>query len=577
MLATGAAEHAVAASHASSREVHMPPFRVKKRARARVVLTALFAALGLLLPAAMASADPGPSLSRPSFAPMGAGATLPPPTTPLPCPPTCVNWTQPAPYDAVVYGDSYTSGEGASHNHKYLTKADGTEDFTHKSGLAPFYVAWAALEMGRNPLRKMTLTSDKMETVIGRDRLFFQASSGAWIKHLDEAQMEKKGGTVVRNPPQTHDVPSTAKLVYFGLGGNDAGFADMVSTAATAYLWPSNGSLLGSLLWEEEQERSVALEIGRLEPQIADLKNKVARGLWSVRETHGEAEIVVALYPLGVKASGNTGIREITGRTMDLMHPFAVKVNKAIRDGVAQFQASFPQTKVHIFDPNTAGPNGTSVVAGHELGQPDSYFQGLVYRPDLLLSKPFQSYQESFHPNELGAVAIGKALATFLAEKMPALFPKGPKYSTLTINPQPLVAAPEEIQAVNEWAAANGPQLCEDTDIDSVCRSITPDGIVLSWDLWFDPNKVRPFPDTPTPGGPDTGSPGGGGGSGEGSTWIPAQYIPKDPCDIFRPVRVDYYAGVKVQGGPLQGPITIHDLVMAPGAKCVPGVGLIYE
>lgn len=559
----------------------MSPFRVRRRARARVVLTTVFAALGLLMPAAMASADPVPQLPRPSLPPSGPITpvpfpTLPPPSVPLPCPPACLGGSDPDPYDAVVYGDSYTSGEGASHDHKYVTKADGTEDFTHKSGLAPFYVAWAALEMARNPLRRMTLTSDKMETVIGRDRLFFHASSGAWTKHLDEAQMEKKGGTVVRNPPQTHDVPSTAKLVYFGLGGNDAGFADLVSTAVTAYLFPANGSRLGALTWDADQERSVALEMGRLEPRIADLKNKVAHGLWSVRETHGEAEIVVALYPLAVKASGNTGIREITGRTMDLMYPFAVKVNQAIRDGVAQFQASFPQTKVHIFDPNTAGPGGTSVVAGHELGQTDSYFQGLVYRPDLLLSKPFQSYQESFHPNELGAVAIGKALATFLAEKMPALFPKGPKFSTLTINPQPLVAAPEEIQAVNEWAAANGSQLCEDTDIDSVCRSITPTGIVLSWDFWFDPNKVLPFPGPPTPGGPDTGSPGGGGG-GE-STWIPAQYIPKDPCDIFRPVRYEYYAGVKVQGGPLQTPITIDALVMSPKKpKCVPGVGLIFE
>ncbi|MEU4233553.1 hypothetical protein AB0F17_55505 [Nonomuraea sp. NPDC026600] len=120
-----------------------------------------------------------------------------------------------------------------------------------------------------------------------------------------------------------------------------------------------------------------------------------------------------------------------------------------------------------------------------------------------------------------------------------------------------------------------GKTLCEDTDIDSVCRAITPNGIVLSWDLWFDPDKVLPFPGPPTPGGPDTGSPGGGGGE---STWIPAQYIPKDPCDIFRPVRYEYYAGVKVQGGPLQTPITIDGLVMSPKKpKCVPGVGLIFE
>jgi len=542
----------------------------------------LFTALGLLLPAAVAGADPIPLPTRrpfPSLSPLPSGVPLPtrpPIPVPPPCPPTCVD-LGPEPYDAVVYGDSYTSGEGASHNHAYAPKPDGTEDWRHRSGLAPFHVAWAALEMGRNPLRRLTLRPEIMESAIGRDRLFFQASSGAWIKHLDEPQMEKKGGTVVRNPPQAQDVPTMAKIVYFGLGGNDAGFADLVSTAVKAYLNPVAGRF-GVRLWQTDQEQSVALEVGRLQPRIAALPDKVAKGLESVRETHPVAEIVVALYPLGVKTSGNTGIEEVTGHTMDLMYPFAVKVNQAIRDGVARFQADFPNTKVHIFDPNTAGPNGTSVVAGHELGQPDSYFQGLVRRTGVLLTgKIFQSFQESFHPNELGAVAIGKALATFLAATMPALFPNGPSFDRLTINPQPLAAAtPDEIQSVAQWAYTNSAQLCEETDVDSVCRAITPTGIVLSTDLWFDPGRVLPFTGEPVPGGSDTGSPGGSGGGG--STWTPAEYIPKDPCDIFRPVRYEFYAGVRIQGGPLQTPTDIDGLLWAPKKpKCVPGVGLIFE
>ncbi|TYB51140.1 hypothetical protein FXF51_54200 [Nonomuraea sp. PA05] len=561
----------------------MSPSHVRRRARTRILLTALCAGLGLLLPATTAVADQVPLPPRPTMSPPvpvtpppgGPRPTLSPPIV-LPCPPTCLDMPEPEPYDAVVYGDSYTSGEGASHNHKYVPKADGTEDFRHRSGLAPFYVAWAALEMGRHPLRRMVLNSETMQRTIGRDNLYFQASSGAWLKHLDEDQMEKKGGTVVRNPPQTHDVPTMAKVVHFGLGGNDAGFADLVGTAATAFLIRPNGALMGSLTWEADQEKSVAMELSRLDPRIDTLKDKVAHGLWSVRETHPVADIVVSLYPLGVKASGNTRIPEMTTTTMEMIYPFAVRVNQAIRDGVAQFQASFPQTRVHVFDPNTAGPNGTSVVAGHELGQPDSYFQSLVHRPNLLLGKPFQSYQESFHPNEPGSVAIGKALATFLAEKLPELFPNGPDFSALSMNPQPLAASPDDAQAVLEWAVTNGAQLCEDTDIDSLCRSITPTGIVLSKDLWFDPDRVKPFPGPPVPGGPDQGTPGGGGGGG--SPGIPAEYIPKDPCDIFRPVRYEYYAGVKVQGGPYQTPVTIEEIVMAPRKpKCVPGVGLIFE
>ncbi|MEV6153026.1 hypothetical protein AB0L53_22020 [Nonomuraea sp. NPDC052129] len=541
-------------------------------------MTALFAVLGLLLSAAPASADL-PSPPRPTLLPTPIPGvplpTLPPRPIPLPCPPTCVDPPGPAPYDAVVYGDSYTSGEGASHNHTYVTKSDGTEDFTHKSGLAPFSVAWTALEMGRYPFYKPTLTSESMPKSFAHDQLFFKASSGAWIKHLNEPQMEKKGGTVVRNPPQAEDVPTMAKLVYFGLGGNDAGFADLVSTAVEALLRP-NWSGFSVDGWKRKQEKAVGLEVSRLQPRVDDLKARIDQGLSNVRETHPQAEIVVALYPLPVKPSDNAGIPAVTGRSMDLMYSFATKVNQAIRDGVAQFQAGHPQTTVHIFDPNTAGPNGTSVVAGHELGQPDSYFQGVVFRKELGLK--FQAFQESFHPNELGAVAIGKALATFLAAKMPTLFPKGPNFGAVTINPQPLVAAPEDTQALEDWVnAPEAPQICEDTDIDSVCRFITPTGIVLSTDLWFDPHKVLPFPGPPVPGGPDTGSSGGGGGGGGGSPSIPTDYIPKDPCDIFRPVVSEFYEGVQVQGGPLQTPITIEGMLMAPKKpQCIPGIGLVF-
>src|SRR6185369_4972035 len=135
-----------------------------------------------------------------------------------------------------------------------------------------------------------------------------------------------------------------AKIVYFGLGGNDAGFANLVSTAVKAYLTPVSGIFtVGG--WQQVQEQAVAAEVGRLQPQIDDLKDKVANGLRDVRETHPTTEIVVQLYPVPVKPSGNTGIRELTGRSMDLMYPFAVKVNQAIRDGEAQFQSTFPATK----------------------------------------------------------------------------------------------------------------------------------------------------------------------------------------------------------------------------------------
>ncbi len=533
-----------------------------RHTRTRTALMALLAAMGLVLSqAASASADPP--------------FPFPPPTRPpVICPPIC---TFPPPLPAfhfVVVGDSYTSGEGASHTHVYVGDASGNEDWRHQSGFAPAHVAWTLLELGRRPLGTVTIQPTELQRSWGPDRLYFHASSGAETKHLDEAQLEDNGA--VRNPPQLHDVYTESQIVYFGLGGNDAGFGQLVSTAFKAYLTRYNPSAPPD--WRNTQRQAVALEVGRLLQRIPQVVANVERALLDVTETVYNPDIVVALYPMAVKPLDNIGTTEITAETMALMWPFAAEVNQAIRDGVANFQARNPSIRIHLFDPNTAGPGGTSVVAGHELGQPDSYFNGVVYRPRMLGQfEGFRSFQESFHPNELGGAEIGKALATYMAGEFPALFPNGPNFNAVNVNPQASVTDPDDVQALEEWAIANPDKVCDMTDIDSVCRYTGTFGITIPHDWWFNPSVIPPIPGAPTvprPGGPDQGTPGGGGGGG--GTGIPAGYIPKDPCDIFKPVNSEFYRDVRVVGGPLRSPILIHSLVMQPGPPCIPGIGVVY-
>ena len=164
-----------------------PPYRM----RARTAVPALFAALGLVLAQAIsASANP---------------PVIPPPTLPTSCPPICSIPLPPLSF--VVVGDSYTSGEGASHFHIYVGNASRNEDWRHQSGFAAVHVAWAYLEMGRHPVGTVTISPTELLTARGRDRLFFHPSSGAKTKHLC-GLVVNSDGVVVGSPSDTGRDPT---------------------------------------------------------------------------------------------------------------------------------------------------------------------------------------------------------------------------------------------------------------------------------------------------------------------------------------------------------------------------------
>jgi lysophospholipase L1-like esterase len=527
---------------------------------ALVALVAMFATLAFVVPhSGRASADPPPPPVDFSPAPCVPPDPCNPPPRPLP------------PFHFVVLGDSFTSGEGASRNSVYVPTSSGMEDWRHRSGFSPAHVAWTYLELGRRPVGSLTIRPNQLQQTWGSDRLYFKAASGAETKHLT-AEEQKESLGQLRNQRQLDDVETMSQLAYFGLGGNDAGFGGLMSTALKAHYLHKYST---TVPWQTMQLQAVVLEVERLLKRMPQVTANIEKGLADTRETLPVADIIVSLYPLGVKASGNADLPEIAGASMAVMHVFAQAVNKAIRDAVRNFQARYPQAKVHIFDPNTAGPGGTSVVAGHELGQPESYFNGVKFRRGAISEGMFKAMQESFHPNELGGVAIGKALATWMAEKFPHLFPNGPNFRAVNANPQASVTDPADTAFLEEWATTHPYDGCEGADPDSVCQWISPTGITIPLPDWFNPTKLKPLPGAPAAGGDDQGRPSVP--SNNGSTGIPGAYFPKDPCDIFKapPVDVFFFSAVSVQGAPFPQPRLVHELILNP-PKCVPGIGVVY-
>jgi lysophospholipase L1-like esterase len=486
------------------------------------------------------------------------------------CPSLWVCETPPHLYMAAL-GDSFWSGEGMSKAGVYVPSGG----FAHRSGYSPVHVAWMALEMGRRPLVSYTITPAELQLNWGVDRLQFNASSGAQTKDLYLPQMECKGCLTQRAEPQLDSVRPDTNIVFFGLGGNDAGFGSLMSTAVNAYYL--RDLTLTEAQWKRKQLAAVKAEVATLIRRMPQVSANVERGISLTRDTAPTADIIVALYPIGVKPTGNASLPQVGGESLDAIYPFAVLVNKAIREAVDRFKADNPGVGVHVFDPNTAGPNGTSVVAGHEGGQPDSYFNGVKVNKSLLADLSlFKAFQESFHPNELGGVAIGKALATWMAAEFPSIFPNGPNFTDLHLNPQASVDYDPVPDGQIEQMATNDPDiLCTEAELTSTCLSIVPGGdIVTPLDNWMFPIPLVPLDGAAVPGGSDTG---GSPGSIDYSNWIIGDYtntptinIPYQyACWLSKGgMKTTTTVSVTINGGLQTLPVTWEQPLIVPSNPC---------
>jgi hypothetical protein len=95
---------------------------------------------------------------------------------------------------------------------------------------------------------------------------------------------------------------------------------------------------------------------------------------------------------------------------------------------------------------------------------------------ELLDLKVFHGLQESFHPNQFGGVAIGKGLATFLAQKFPTYYPHGPAFDKVITNPQSYTLAPDVDAQFDAWVQTNPDVLCSDSLVGGLCHGTPVSG-----------------------------------------------------------------------------------------------------
>jgi hypothetical protein len=456
-----------------------PPTNATSR-RVRLIHAIIGVTVVLVASAAVSIASVGPAGADPfplptSRLPVPTRFSLPATLNPLP-----TRFPQPPPYQppapppgigplkVFVPGDSFSSGEGTGMGH-YRVLPPATVDHRHQSGWAPSHIAWVLLEQARRPLNaRYIVSTQEIETQWDADQFALLASSGADSEdYYLHAQIDPDTGLPRTPDKQVAGIATDADLVIMGLGGNDAHYSQLFKEALD---WLMDGILQDALapptsgsVAETFQRMGVAAQVSQLLELMPEVSRRIGLDLEATWEQAPNAQVVVMLYPQGLKSSGNPNIPFFFGSSLDQMYRFGTTLNETIRAAVLQFIANHPTAPApRIFDPNVAGPGYTNIIAGHELGQQNSYFNGLVVnREELLLGHRLHAAQESFHLNQFGALAMGKALATFLANEFPTWFPTGPNFDGVIADPRAyttdnFIAE----QQLKQWLNTSAQSLC---------------------------------------------------------------------------------------------------------------------
>src|SRR3984885_12490066 len=229
----------------------------------------------------------------------------------------------------VALGDSYSSGVG-------------TRVFYEESG-----------ECDRSP----DAYGPKIATAKGYT-LNFEACSGAKTPEVNEKQLSK--------------LSSTTSLVTITIGGNDAGFSNVIINCALYYFTCGEAIV--------ESEEFVRKELpGRLEKNYKDIRAKATT-----------AKVVVLGYPKLFTAEGKTcNVNFLTSGNEKKMNEGAELLDKVIRERAKASKFTFV--------------NPTSAFEAHEVCASEEWLNG----QSLPLS-------ESYHPNVKGQAEFAKLIEAAL-------------------------------------------------------------------------------------------------------------------------------------------------------------------
>lgn len=264
----------------------------------------------------------------------------------------------------VALGDSFQSGEGAYH---YASNTDRDGNYCHRSENA-----YPQLLAKRG--------------VVNLD-LDFRACSGALIDDLTTDEVREK------IPPydegaQLDALGPDTKLVTVGIGGNDAGFADVIKNCVVADsigTWLTNhlsflGAACKDLLGDQVNDKLDSLDHG-------DIHKKLVRLYRDIRKQAPYARVVVVSYPRFFNLDGGDVFHLCEGiraQSAQMLNDAVIQADGSI--GVAAVRAGFDYV------------NMQDVLDGHEQCDDDPAINGLRWiSPSKGISAP-----ESYHPNKLG-------------------------------------------------------------------------------------------------------------------------------------------------------------------------------
>lgn len=246
----------------------------------------------------------------------------------------------------VALGDSYSAGEGA-----YATAAD------------------------RAPTNRCRRTSQAYYHTIAKEFRFaggsaLWACSGATTQHV----LKGKAG----EPPQIERVNAGTSLVTISVGGNDAGFSRVLAGCVIRVPW----------------SRACRDQGGEIADRLAALRLSLAEVLDAITERAPRARVIVLGYPrLFAETEGAAGDNLSIG-DQQWLNSQARALNEVIRQVAAdrdhQIAASGGAGSVEFID-------AYSAFAGHEVGTPDPYVNGLKVDLAALAAEP-----ASFHPTAGG-------------------------------------------------------------------------------------------------------------------------------------------------------------------------------
>jgi lysophospholipase L1-like esterase len=275
----------------------------------------------------------------------------------------------------VAMGDSFSSGEGAGDYDEPTDRDDrgfadwmdsylwwpGDREPEYHNGCHRSGNAYGSIVAGANDFAGGSS---------------FVACSGAEIRELSQPNGGQSG-----EGPQEDALGDDTSLVTFSIGGNDMGFADILSDC-----------VLDGATCESKNE-------ARFQQRLVEKQRELVDTYRRIREKAPDARIIVVGYPRLFPADASDSFRNLLwADDQRWMNDKADQLDEMLRRAARESGAD-----VEFVDPR-------EVFAGHGIGSDDPWFNDLSVQANGF--SPVNP--ESFHPNAAGQ----RALAELVQEQM---------------------------------------------------------------------------------------------------------------------------------------------------------------